>query len=253
MLQRVSQAAIIIAPLVAVGVAAFVAGRRSSRWARRAGGPGADQMRDRVTVCECGAQLHGTTANDMEYHLRSRRHATNMRLVGLQGSLVIRVTENFAEYRHCIEHCVAAEDTVVEMGCGRGVTTDLLARRCSRAVGIDASAKVIEMARSRFPHVTFATGAAEDISGIRALGDFSVLFLDINGSRELATLVPLLERYESALGSHGLRLIVVKSTRLKRLLLKSRCVQGEHDDAEIRLGERESPKDNWLGDVEIGT
>ena len=239
MLQRVSQAAIIIAPLVAVGVAAFVAGRRSSRWARRAGGPGADQMRDRVTVCECGAQLHGTTANDMEYHLRSRRHATNMRLVGLQGSLVIRVTENFAEYRHCIEHCVAAEDTVVEMGCGRGVTTDLLARRCSRAVGIDASAKVIEMARSRFPHVTFATGAAEDISGIRALGDFSVLFLDINGSRELATLVPLLERYESALGSHGLRLIVVKSTRLKRLLLKSRCVQGEHDDAEIRLGERE--------------
>ena len=145
-------------------------------------------MRDRVTVCECGAQLHGTTANDMEYHLRSRRHATNMRLVGLQGSLVIRVTENFAEYRHCIEHCVAAEDTVVEMGCGRGVTTDLLARRCSRAVGIDASAKVIEMARSRFPHVTFATGAAEDISGIRALGDFSVLFLDINGSRELATL-----------------------------------------------------------------
>ena len=228
------QAAITIAPLVAVGVAAFFAGRNSSRRKR---GPEANQARDpTITVCECGAVLHSTTPNDMEWHLRSRRHATNMRLVGLRGSLVIRVTENFAEYRHCIEHCVAAEDTVIEMGCGRGVTTDLLARRCSRAVGVDASAKVIEMARSRFPHVTFATGAAEDISAIRALGDFSVLFLDINGSRELATLVPLLERYESALGPHGLRLIVVKSTRLKRLLLKSRCVQGEHDDAEVRLG-----------------
>ena len=221
---------------LALGVAAFVAGRRSSRWSRRAErGPGADQGRRAVTTCECGAQLHGTDANDLDYHLRSRRHATNMRLM---GGCRIRVTENFAEYRHCIEHCVAAGDTVIEVGCGRGVTTDLLAARASRAVGIDASAKVIEMARSRFPHIPFETAAAEDISRIRALGDFSVLFLDINGARELATVVPLLERYESALGPHGLRLIVVKNTRLKRLLLKARCVEGEHDDAVIRLGER---------------
>ena len=241
MLHRMSHAAITTGPLgtmglaLAVVIAAFVAGRRSSSWGRRV-----ERCLPAVTMCECGAQLHGTTANDLDYHLRSRRHATNLRLL---GGCRIRVTENFAEYRHCIEHCVAAEDTVVEMGCGRGVTTDLLAARASRAVGIDASAKVIEMARSRFPHVAFATGAAEDISGIRAHGKFSVLFLDINGSRELATLVPLLERYESALGPHGLRLIVVKSTRLKRLLLKARCVQGDHDDAEIRLGAREPERE----------
>ena len=79
-----------------------------------------------------------------------------------------------------------------------------------------------EIQRTSVPHAL----AARDLQGGARTGS----------GKTLAFLVPLLERYESALGPHGLRLIVVKSTRLKRLLLKSRCVQGEHDDAEVRLG-----------------
>ena len=217
---------------LAVGVLAYLAGRRSG--SRLSSGSSGSSSRpsssSSSTRCECGAKLGGATANDMFHHRRSRRHANNLLIA---GRCRIRVAENWAEYRHCIEHCVSASDAVLEVGCGRGVTTALLAGRARRAVGLDSSAKVIGMARERHPHVQFEVGAAEDIGGIQRLGGgdgFAALFLDINGSRELGTVVPLLERYDAALAPRGLRLIVVKNARPKRLLLKARCVgEGEGD------------------------
>ena len=208
---------------LAVGLLSYLAGRRS-RWL--VSGSARSGVKTAI-VCECGAKLGGATANDFKHHLRSRRHATNMRLA---TGVKVLVTENWAEYRSCIESCVGAEDAVLEIGCARGVTTALLASRASRVVGLDASAKVVGMARERHPQLQFEVGAAEDIGAIKKLGDFAVIFLDINGSRELGTVVPLLERYDAALASHGLRLIVVKNARLKRLMLKTRCAGDGGDE-----------------------
>ena len=91
-----------------------------------------------------------------------------------------------------------------------------------RAVGVDKSAKVIEMARERFPSVEFFELDCErDWSELRGLGPFSVVFVDVNGSRELRTLLPILEKVERVLRP---RLLVVKNAPLKRRVLKCRLV-----------------------------
>lgn len=174
-------------------------------------------------ICECGASLSGgalcggtLTPSDLAAHRLGRRHVLNMKLVSAGTRL--RVCEHWAEYREVIDACVRASDRVAEIGCGRGVTTALLADRCAAAVGFDLSEAVIGMARARFPSLRFEVAAAADVGALRRLGPFDVLFVDINGSRELQTVLPLLEAYEAALSP---RLIVVKNTRLRRLLLKA--------------------------------
>jgi len=48
-------------------------------------------------------------------------------------------------------------DTAVDLGCGPGLTTDMLARAtgCARVYGLDKSTDFLAMARARFPHCTF--------------------------------------------------------------------------------------------------
>ena len=91
-------------------------------------------------LCSCGASLAGMTEADRRFHQQSRRHITNCRALR-RGRIV--VAENFSEYRRSIETVVAATDRVLEVGCGRGVTTALIARRCGHVLGVDLSAKVI--------------------------------------------------------------------------------------------------------------
>jgi SAM-dependent methyltransferase len=166
---------------------------------------------------------YAMTEENLLAHRRGRRHVLNMELIGRTR---IRVCEHWTEYRQEIAECVTSEDDVVEVGCHQGVTTEMLARHARRAVGVDLSAKVIAMARERFPKIHFECCAADDISRLRHLGGdrgFSVMFVDINGSRELKTLLPLLESYEATLAPS---LIVVKNVKLKRLLLKSSLASG---------------------------
>jgi len=150
-----------------------------------------------------------------------------MRLVCERGRLI--VAENFAEYRQVIAHVTQASDCVLEVGCGCGVTTALLAQHCRRVIGVDRSHKVISAARQRFPHVEFHLLDATDLTALAALlqspddvrsssKPFDAVFVDINGSRELQTLLPLLEAYDAALRPP---VLVVKNRRLKRLLLRA--------------------------------
>ena len=139
-----------------------------------------------------------------------------------QTAAQLVVAETWAEYRAVAERDVRDSDICLEIGCGRGVTTELLGRIAERAVGVDKSAKVIEMARERFPSVEFCELDCEtDWSELRGLGPFSVVFVDVNGSRELRTLLPILEKVERVLRP---RLLVVKNAPLKRLVLKCRLV-----------------------------
>jgi len=160
--------------------------------------------------------------------MNSTRHRRNLKAL---SSTKLVVTENWAEYRRMVRLHVTAADHICEVGCGRGVTTELLARRCGtrRVLGIDLSEKVIALARERYPEIRFEVLNALDLSAVRKLGYFNKIFVDINGSRELETLLPLLEAYETVLKP---ALLVVKSVRLKQLMLRCRFVWEAEAEAE---------------------
>ena len=77
------------------------------------------------------------------------------------------------------------------------------------------------MARSRFPRLDFLEADASDVSALRARGPFDKIFVDVNGSRELQMLLPLLEALDAALAPEAL---VVKNAPLKRRLMRASLV-----------------------------
>jgi SAM-dependent methyltransferase len=52
---------------------------------------------------------------------------------------------------------------VIDMGCGSGAFTGLLAARGYNVSGIDIAPKLIALARTKFPHIEFFTGDAENM------------------------------------------------------------------------------------------
>ena len=131
------------------------------------------------------------------------------------GSPIV-VCENVDDYRRVIPQIVRRSDTVLELGCMEGMTTSLIDVLAGKTVGVDKSAHAIAIARTRWPSIPFyEIDAVEDIRALMALGSFSIIFLDISGSRDLATLVPLIERLDSVFSP---RMLVVKAFKLKRLL-----------------------------------
>ena len=166
-------------------------------------------------LCECGACLQGFTANSRRMHLESARHRRNLRLIN-RGARIV-VAENWSEYRSCISSLIASSDVVLEVGCGNGVTTSLLSQTAARVVGVDMSEALIIEAKERFPHLEWYAMDARMVSPLRKLAPFSAIFIDLNGSRELETLLPMIDAYEAVLRP---ALIVVKSNKLKHLLSK---------------------------------
>lgn len=51
---------------------------------------------------------------------------------------------------------------ILDLGCGKGAFTNLLAQRGSRVVGVDLSPTAIEKARSRFPSVEFRATSVDE-------------------------------------------------------------------------------------------
>ena len=142
----------------------------------------------------------------------------------MKGQSVL-IVEDVADYRAAIGEVVSEGDCVLEVGCHEGVTTRRVAQvvgEAGRVVGVDTSDICIERAKVAYDELAnlrFHVGDARDISFLRKLSpdrDYDVVFLDISGSRDLETLIPLIESYEFALKP---RLVVCKSFRLKRLYL----------------------------------
>eukprot|EP01061_Rhynchopus_euleeides_P003572 TRINITY_DN12847_c0_g1_i1.p1 TRINITY_DN12847_c0_g1~~TRINITY_DN12847_c0_g1_i1.p1 ORF type:complete len:351 (+),score=122.78 TRINITY_DN12847_c0_g1_i1:53-1054(+) len=134
------------------------------------------------------------------------------------------IVEDVADYRAAIGEVVKKGDVVLEVGCHEGVTTRRIAQEVGlegAVYGIDTSEVCIERAVTAYQseeNLAFSVGDAMDISSLRKLSPrpFDLIFLDISGSRDLETLIPLMESYEFALRP---RLIICKSFRLKRLFL----------------------------------
>ena len=125
-------------------------------------------------------------------------------------------TRGVKEYRETIPQLVNASDTVLELGCEWGTTTQLLAQCADFVIGSDVSHDVIERARMRHPGIRFEVLDAFDIRSLLDLGfQFTKIYLDlsgISGYRSLLDLIALLNGYAAVLKPET---IVVKSGALK--------------------------------------
>ncbi|KAJ9448437.1 hypothetical protein DIPPA_03542 [Diplonema papillatum] len=140
------------------------------------------------------------------------------------------IVEDVADYRAVIPLVLQPGDCVLEVGCHEGVTTRRIAKTVGEAgtvIGVDTSEMCIEKAKVAYnaePNLQFHVGSAMDVSFLLKLADrrYDVVFVDISGSRDLETLIPLMESYEFALKP---RHLIVKSFRLKRLYMNCRCFE----------------------------
>lgn len=71
---------------------------------------------------------------------------------------------------------------------------------CEKCVGVDSSHFRLSEAKVEYESITnlsFFEIDAFNLREIKKLGEFSVIFLDISGNRELSSILPLIERLES--------------------------------------------------------
>lgn len=225
-----SSAALLTAAATTLGflAGAWAAGRSSGR--KRREGEGEEKTaavdsgrRKRDVLCECGVMLpKSCTPEEKLRHQASNRHRSNMLKLGNASQVV--VCEEVSEYRAAALSLVKPDDYVLEVGCHVGGTTKVLAGLCRKLVGIDQQADLVAQARIRLPDVQFEILDAFDASKVLALSrqispeGFQKVFIDISGSRDISTVVRLMDIYENTLKPE---VLVVKSQALKRLLLRS--------------------------------
>lgn len=76
-------------------------------------------------------------------------------------------TDNFSfvhQYGGALLEMIAREGTVLDLGCGNGALTQKLSERGLKAIGLDASAELLEIARANYPNLTFIHGDATDFA-----------------------------------------------------------------------------------------
>jgi predicted O-methyltransferase YrrM len=161
------------------------------------------------------------TPEEVEKHKTSQRHRKNLN--ALSGAAEIVVCEEVGEYRAAAQRLLKPDDCVLEVGCHVGGSTKVIASIARTVVGLDQKAMLVEEARKNLPHVQFEVGDAFDAQRMIALmkstqcRKFHKIFVDISGSRDLSTVVRLLDMYENTLRPE---ILIVKSQAMKRLLLR---------------------------------
>lgn len=76
-------------------------------------------------------------------------------------------TDNFSfvhQYGGALLELVDGDGTVLDLGCGNGALTKKLAERGMKAIGMDASAELLEIARQNYPELSFIFGDATDLT-----------------------------------------------------------------------------------------
>ena len=134
------------------------------------------------------------------------------------------------EYRRLIPVTVNKNDTVLEVGCHFGRSTQLLSEAGACAYGIDIGPKIIKNAQAQYPDITFAVADAwKTLDLLRLRNDgilgYDVVYADIGGlSGPHGTLeaLSLLDALANALEP---RCIVIKSLCMKRLASQLRPFQ----------------------------
>lgn len=127
------------------------------------------------------------------------------------------------QYRSTIPFLVGPSDTVLELGCEWGTTTQVLAGACNEVIGTD----VITRAHRLHPDIRFEVLDAFDVRAALNLGKACTkLYVDLSGFsgyRLLLDVIALLTIYSTVLRPDT---IVVKSAALKQF--PSHCVAWRH-------------------------
>lgn len=130
-------------------------------------------------------------------------------------------TRGVEEFRATIPVWVNSEDTVLEIGCEWGTTTQLMVPVAKSVIGTDISSKCIEQAKNLYPHITFDTLDGFDVLAASKFGTkFSKIYIDISGLsgyRSLLDVISLLTTYETVLKPEA---IIIKSGSLKHFAEK---------------------------------
>lgn len=129
-------------------------------------------------------------------------------------------TRGVQEYRATIPALLTSEDVVLELGCGWGTTTALLASHCRDVVGTDVSGDCIARARRTHPELRFDVLDAFDVRAALELGSrldlaFTKVYVDVSGLsgyRGLLDVIALLTAYATVFRPDA---VVVKSGALK--------------------------------------
>ncbi len=125
-------------------------------------------------------------------------------------------TRGVQEYRATIPSLVKPTDTILELGCEWGTTTEILAQYCASVIGTDISSKCIQRARQMRPTLQFAVLDAFDVRAALALGrPFNKIYMDLSGFsgyRALLDVIALMTLYATIFNAE---MIVVKSGALK--------------------------------------
>lgn len=127
------------------------------------------------------------------------------------------------QYRATIPHTVQPGDSVLELGCHLGTTTDILYKAASYTVGVDIGPKIIASARKRFPDVPFVVGDAWKTGQLLQLNPpsgFDVIYVDVGGLSGADGLLEALFLLSALLNAMEPRCIVVKSLCMRRLSSK---------------------------------
>jgi protein-L-isoaspartate O-methyltransferase len=102
-------------------------------------------------------------------------------------------TTGVKEYRATVAEYVRPDDTVLEVGCEWGTTTEVIAQVTPDVIGTDISPECIERAREMRPHMRFEAIDAFDMPALLALGkSFSKIYVDLSGFSGYASLLDVL-------------------------------------------------------------
>ena len=127
----------------------------------------------------------------------------------------IIITKGVQEYRQTISRYICRQDIVLEIGFAWGTTTNLLAQRCQKVVGIDKGESYYTAIKT-YPQIQFTKLDGFNIREVINLGyKFNKIYIDISGCRGLFDVITITKMYESAFRPE---LIVVKSSKLKRFV-----------------------------------
>ena len=142
----------------------------------------------------------------------------NRRLSVRPSDTEIRVVSEIDAFRRAAKTLPTSEDTVLEIGCSTGTTTQILTKTGAQVVAVDKSAELIQKLRQDFPH--FASFVAQvDARNIPALVELipnpTLIFIDIGGNVHLDNVALQLRL---CLQAFQPRLIVVRSFELAILV-----------------------------------
>ena len=134
------------------------------------------------------------------------------------------------EYRRLIPFTVKKEDTILEVGCHFGRSTNLLNEAAACAYGVDIGPKIIKNAQSQYPDISFAVADAWktlDLLKLRTDGvlGYDVVYADIGGLSGAHGTLEALSLLDALANSLEPRCIVIKSLCMKRLASQLRPFQ----------------------------